>query len=182
MGSSSSTVKHLASTRRVVVIAGPTAVGKSALALKLCEELQGELISVDSVQVYRGLRIGSNKPSEAEVAAVRHRCHAGSSLYDGALLSFALLLCLSVCASVSLSRSVFVSMRLSVSVFLSLSVCVLPSACTCIRANMHTHMHTCMCVRILCASVGGWVCLASLRAMGARAQVECAARVRVRRI
>ena len=58
--------------RRVVVIAGPTAVGKSALALKLCEELQGELISVDSVQVYRGLRIGSNKPSEAEVAAVRH--------------------------------------------------------------------------------------------------------------
>lgn len=72
MGSSSSTVKHLASTRRVVVIAGPTAVGKSALALKLCEELQGELISVDSVQVYRGLRIGSNKPSEAEVAAVRH--------------------------------------------------------------------------------------------------------------
>ena len=58
--------------RRVVVIAGPTAVGKSALALKLCEELHGELISVDSVQVYRGLAIGSNKPSDAEVAAVPH--------------------------------------------------------------------------------------------------------------
>ena len=54
--------------RRVVVIAGPTAVGKSALALRLCEQLPGELISVDSVQVYRGLRIGANKPSDDERA------------------------------------------------------------------------------------------------------------------
>ena len=73
MGSSSSTpLKQLAASKRVVVIAGPTAVGKSALALKLCQELQGELISVDSVQVYRGLRIGSNKPSAEEIAAVPH--------------------------------------------------------------------------------------------------------------
>lgn len=59
-------------SRRVVVLAGPTAVGKSALALRLCEELRGELISVDSVQIYRGLSIGSNKPSAAEVARVPH--------------------------------------------------------------------------------------------------------------
>ena len=73
MGSSSSTpIKQLAASKRVVVIAGPTAVGKSALALKLCQELKGELVSVDSVQVYRGLRIGSNKPSAEEVAAVPH--------------------------------------------------------------------------------------------------------------
>lgn len=58
--------------RRVVVIAGPTAVGKSALALRLCETLRGELISVDSVQVYRGLQIGANKPSAAEIDRVRH--------------------------------------------------------------------------------------------------------------
>ncbi len=51
---------------------GPTAVGKSSLALTLCRELQGEIISVDSVQVYRRLDIGSNKPSREERAAVRH--------------------------------------------------------------------------------------------------------------
>lgn len=57
---------------KVLVIAGPTAVGKSALALQLCEKLKGELVSVDSVQVYRGLQIGSAKPSEDERRRVRH--------------------------------------------------------------------------------------------------------------
>ena len=61
-----------APARRVVVLAGPTAVGKSALALRLCELLHGELISVDSVQVYRGLQIGANKPSADERARVPH--------------------------------------------------------------------------------------------------------------
>ena len=60
------------SSRKIVVIAGPTAVGKSALALKLCEQLPGELISVDSVQVYRGLQIGANKPSASEMERVPH--------------------------------------------------------------------------------------------------------------
>jgi predicted AAA+ superfamily ATPase len=46
---------------KVIVIAGPTAVGKSALAIELCKLLNGEIISADSVQVYRGLDIGSNK-------------------------------------------------------------------------------------------------------------------------
>ena len=58
--------------RRVVVVSGPTAVGKSVLALALCERLGGEIISVDSVQVYRGLQIGSNKASEQERARVPH--------------------------------------------------------------------------------------------------------------
>ncbi|KAL3928398.1 MAG: hypothetical protein SGPRY_002401, partial [Prymnesium sp.] len=62
----------MACARRVVVVAGPTAVGKSALALRLCEQLPGELISVDSVQVYRGLSIGANKPSQAETNRVPH--------------------------------------------------------------------------------------------------------------
>lgn len=46
-----------------LLIAGPTASGKSALALRLAEMLPAELISVDSAQVYRGLDIGSAKPS-----------------------------------------------------------------------------------------------------------------------
>ena len=58
--------------RRVVVLAGPTAVGKSALALRLCEVLSGELVSVDSVQVYRGLEIGANKPTADEMRRVPH--------------------------------------------------------------------------------------------------------------
>ena len=57
---------------KVVVIAGPTAVGKSALAMRLAELLPGEIISVDSVQVYRGLDVGSNKPSLAEQSRVPH--------------------------------------------------------------------------------------------------------------
>lgn len=55
-----------------VFIAGPTAVGKSAVALHLAELLGGEIISVDSMQVYRGLDLGTAKPSAAEQARVRH--------------------------------------------------------------------------------------------------------------
>jgi tRNA dimethylallyltransferase len=53
-------------------LAGPTAVGKSEIALMLAEKIGGEIISVDSMQVYRGLDIGTAKPSPAERARVRH--------------------------------------------------------------------------------------------------------------
>jgi len=55
-----------------VFIAGPTAVGKSEIALLLAEKTGGEIISVDSMQVYRGLDIGTAKPSPAERALVPH--------------------------------------------------------------------------------------------------------------
>ena len=55
-----------------VLLAGPTAVGKSAVALALAESLGGEIISVDSMQVYRGLDLGTAKPSAAERARVPH--------------------------------------------------------------------------------------------------------------
>ncbi|PHX93271.1 MAG: tRNA (adenosine(37)-N6)-dimethylallyltransferase MiaA [Pedosphaera sp.] len=55
-----------------VLLAGPTAVGKSAVALALAELLGGEIISVDSMQVYRGLDLGTAKPSAAERARVPH--------------------------------------------------------------------------------------------------------------
>ncbi len=55
-----------------ILIAGPTAVGKSAVALQLAERLGGEIISVDSMQVYRGLDLGTAKPSPAERARVPH--------------------------------------------------------------------------------------------------------------
>lgn len=55
-----------------VFLAGPTAVGKSEVALRLAEQLGGEIISVDSMQVYRGLDIGTAKPTPAERARVSH--------------------------------------------------------------------------------------------------------------
>lgn len=57
---------------KVLVLTGPTAVGKSRLAVELCTEVGGEIVSADSVQVYKGLNIGSNKPDAATRAAVRH--------------------------------------------------------------------------------------------------------------
>ena len=53
-------------------LAGPTAVGKSEVALLLAEQSGGEIISVDSMQVYRGLDLGTAKPSAAERARVPH--------------------------------------------------------------------------------------------------------------
>jgi tRNA dimethylallyltransferase len=55
-----------------VFLAGPTAAGKSAVALELAGRLHGEIISVDSMQVYRGLDIGTAKPSAAEQQRVPH--------------------------------------------------------------------------------------------------------------
>ena len=57
---------------RPILIAGPTAVGKSEIALRLAEQLGGEIISADSMQVYRGLDIGTAKPSPANRARVPH--------------------------------------------------------------------------------------------------------------
>jgi tRNA dimethylallyltransferase len=55
-----------------IFLVGPTASGKSAVALKLAEKLGGEIISVDSMQVYRGLDIGTAKPGAEERARVPH--------------------------------------------------------------------------------------------------------------
>lgn len=57
---------------RLIVIAGPTAVGKSGLAMRLAEAMAGEIVSADSAQVYRDLDIGTAKPTPAERARVRH--------------------------------------------------------------------------------------------------------------
>ena len=55
-----------------ICLAGPTASGKSALALQLAQQQAIELVSVDSAQVYRGMDIGTAKPGAAERAAVPH--------------------------------------------------------------------------------------------------------------
>ncbi|GLT25287.1 hypothetical protein SLA2020_004250 [Shorea laevis] len=57
---------------KVIVISGPTGAGKSRLALELAKRLNGEIISADSVQVYRGLDIGSAKPPLSDRKEVPH--------------------------------------------------------------------------------------------------------------
>ena len=59
-------------SKRAVLIAGPTASGKSALALALAEALGGTIINADSMQVYRDLRIVTARPSAQEEARVPH--------------------------------------------------------------------------------------------------------------
>src|SRR5690349_14220183 len=55
-----------------ILLAGPTAVGKSEIAILLAEKIGGEIISVDSMQVYRGLDIGTAKPSSGDRARIPH--------------------------------------------------------------------------------------------------------------
>ncbi len=57
---------------RVAVIAGPTASGKTALAVALARRVGGEIVNADSQQVYRGLDVGTAKPTAEERAAVPH--------------------------------------------------------------------------------------------------------------
>jgi tRNA dimethylallyltransferase len=58
--------------RKVLIIVGPTASGKSALAVMLAKKFHGEVISADSRQVYRGLNIGTGKVTKSEMGGVRH--------------------------------------------------------------------------------------------------------------
>jgi tRNA dimethylallyltransferase len=66
----------------LLCLAGPTAVGKSEIALHLAEQLGGEIISVDSMQVYRGLDIGTAKPDAAERARVPHHLIDVADLFE----------------------------------------------------------------------------------------------------
>lgn len=58
--------------QKVIVIVGPTAVGKSRLAVDLAHDYNAEIVSADSIQVYRGLNIGTAKPTDAEKQGIPH--------------------------------------------------------------------------------------------------------------
>ena len=62
------------SAPRVVCLVGPTASGKTTLALELGEALGAEVVSVDSRQIYRRMDIGTAKPTPDERRRVRHHC------------------------------------------------------------------------------------------------------------
>ena len=56
---------------KLVVITGPTASGKTALGVMLAQRLGGEVVSADSMQIYRGMDIGTAKPTPEECRACR---------------------------------------------------------------------------------------------------------------
>ena len=59
---------------KAVIILGPTGVGKSDLAIKIAKTFDGEIISADSVQIYKGLDIGSAKVMPNEMQGIVHHC------------------------------------------------------------------------------------------------------------
>lgn len=58
--------------KKIVIISGPTAVGKTNISIKLAKAINGEIISADSMQVYKGLDIGSAKISVNEMDGIKH--------------------------------------------------------------------------------------------------------------
>ena len=56
----------------ILVVLGPTASGKTGLAVKLALKYGGEIISADSMQIYKGMQIGTAKPTEKEMCGVPH--------------------------------------------------------------------------------------------------------------
>ncbi|MDP1620104.1 MAG: tRNA (adenosine(37)-N6)-dimethylallyltransferase MiaA [Candidatus Moranbacteria bacterium] len=60
------------SRRKIIVILGPTSAGKSAVAVRLAQKFDGEIVSVDSRQVYRGMDVGTGKITSGEQAGIKH--------------------------------------------------------------------------------------------------------------
>lgn len=58
--------------KKIIVIAGPTACGKTEYAIKVAEKTGGEIVSCDSMQIYKYMSIGSAKPTEEELSRARH--------------------------------------------------------------------------------------------------------------
>jgi tRNA dimethylallyltransferase len=64
----------------VIVVAGPTAVGKTSFAIALAQHFKTEVISADSRQCYKEMKIGVARPTEEELAAVKHYFIASHSV------------------------------------------------------------------------------------------------------
>lgn len=58
--------------QKVIVICGPTASGKTALSIELAKQINGEIVSADSMQIYKDMNIGTAKPTKEEMQGVKH--------------------------------------------------------------------------------------------------------------
>ncbi|MBW2590905.1 MAG: tRNA (adenosine(37)-N6)-dimethylallyltransferase MiaA [Deltaproteobacteria bacterium] len=76
---------------KIIIICGPTGIGKTSVAIKIAETFNGEIISADSMQIYRHMDIGTAKPAPAELARARHHMidivnpdeHFDAALFSG---------------------------------------------------------------------------------------------------
>ena len=57
---------------KVIVICGPTASGKTALSIELAKKIDGEIISCDSMQIYKDMNIGTAKVTKSEMQGIKH--------------------------------------------------------------------------------------------------------------
>jgi len=73
---------NFANHKYLVVVVGPTAIGKTSMAIRLAQHFHTEIISADSRQFYRELKIGVAAPSDAELAAAKHHFIGHLSIYD----------------------------------------------------------------------------------------------------
>ena len=58
--------------QKVIVICGPTASGKTALSIELAKKINGEIVSADSMQIYKDMNIGTAKPTIEEMQGIKH--------------------------------------------------------------------------------------------------------------
>lgn len=93
-----------------LILTGPTACGKTALALELAERIGGEIVALDSMTVYRGMDIGTAKPSAAERARVPHHLIDVLDPWESLTVAWWLAQAESVCAAIAArgKRAIFV--------------------------------------------------------------------------
>ena len=59
--------------RKIILLAGPTASGKSKLAIRLAQDLNGEIINADSMQIYKEISILTSRPSSRDIKLAKHQ-------------------------------------------------------------------------------------------------------------
>ena len=61
--------------KKIILLAGPTASGKSKLAIKLAKKIKGEIINADSMQIYKELSLISSRPTKKDLREVKHHLY-----------------------------------------------------------------------------------------------------------
>ena len=69
-------------TKQLITIIGPTAVGKTSLAIKIAKFFKTEIVSADSRQFYKEMSIGTAKPTENELSQIKHHLINNKSIQD----------------------------------------------------------------------------------------------------
>ena len=67
-------------SKKIILLAGPTASGKSKLALRIAKTLDGEIINADSMQIYKEFSILSSRPTKLEIKKVKHHLYGTISV------------------------------------------------------------------------------------------------------